>query len=516
MVNYVAHSKMDGPSLKRKRSPDTDGPDRKRPTPPVWVKWHNDAFTYAYSGGTVDPPPIPVFAAETEDLADTLAQLDLAITTIAALGGPVVTANVMSLLTRIRARYMRIVETVSDKRPGRAPTDGRPRPNQEAAHRETTHRTCTALLGALRPPVDPENPNDPASRWSVGQCRDAIEPYTEALPGCRAHCDRPLHWFSSAEHTKHIREDGPMMFVNEGSDADFARRIRANPLVTSIVYTFSDLTDAGAAILDDMSVPATHVNFSFSSDLTDETATTLARLEDLQSVNLGGTQLTDTGVEALSHLAKLTTLDLKHTPITDKAIEHLHALSTLTSLKIASVGVLTDAVGGHLAAITTLTDLSIYGMNALTDAGVEAMSALPNLWTLSLSLCPSLTDMSARHVATMLTLHELNFTNMVGLTDAGVDHIATLPALTKLNLRACLRLTDASATHLASSKTLRTIDLSYCTNLTDETLKTLKLDDYPPFDVKMFGTSMSPGLKAAANYSNANPDLQLFPFRFSF
>lgn len=137
----------------------------------------------------------------------------------------------------------------------------------------------------------------------------------------------------------------------------------------------------------------------------DEVMPAVARLEDLQELNLWGTRVGAHGLALLALRPGLRRLILP--------------------------GAVGDLAMGHVAALLQLRELDCAG-TAITDAGLRALSRLPSLTRLSL-WGTRVTDAGLWHLAHFPSLRDLDLGG-TAVTDGGLAALASLP-LRSLSLR---------------------------------------------------------------------------------
>lgn len=103
----------------------------------------------------------------------------------------------------------------------------------------------------------------------------------------------------------------------------------------------------------------------------------LKDLNNVQWLNLGGTDITDEGLPHLKELTSLTRLHLEKTAVSDAGLEHLSGLENLTYLNLYQTAV-TDAGLIHLKSLKKLKNLYLW-QTEVTPAGVEELQeSLPD------------------------------------------------------------------------------------------------------------------------------------------
>ena len=107
----------------------------------------------------------------------------------------------------------------------------------------------------------------------------------------------------------------------------------------------------------------TYLDFSFSkTPITDESLKDVAKLQNLEELNLRSTDITDAGLKGVAKLQKLTKLNLEYTQITDEGLKDVAKLQKLGYLNLK--------------------------FTRITDEGLQDVAKLKNLATLFLSTTP--------------------------------------------------------------------------------------------------------------------------------
>jgi len=137
------------------------------------------------------------------------------------------------------------------------------------------------------------------------------------------------------------------------------------------------------------------------------------------AIGLGGTGMTNVGLKELARLQNLQALDLSHTKVTDAGLKQLAVLKNLHSLDLGASAV-TDAGLKQLAGVKSLQKL-YFGSTAVTDAGVKELAVLKDLQTLYL-YNTKVTDAALKELAGFKKLQSLLITKTKA-TDKGVAEL---------------------------------------------------------------------------------------------
>jgi hypothetical protein len=120
-----------------------------------------------------------------------------------------------------------------------------------------------------------------------------------------------------------------------------------------------------------------------TSSVTDAGFAHLAGLEKLNSLQITAPQLTDAGLEHLAGLTNLEDLWLPDSKITGPGLSHLTGLSELKSVALDNAPV-TDAGLVYLAQLRKLEDLGLSGTK-VTDGGIKYFEGHPTLKSIGLT-----------------------------------------------------------------------------------------------------------------------------------
>lgn len=188
-----------------------------------------------------------------------------------------------------------------------------------------------------------------------------------------------------------------------------------------------------------------------SSQLTDAGLRHLARMPQLEHLELAGVNVTDKGLDVLRHLPNLRVFEMNwHRGISDAGVANLRFCERLERVDLmgSAVG---DGVVEALAGKTRLRDFK--SGRLLTDRGLRA---LPDLRALeSLLVDGPFSDDGLGALAALTHLKDLDlFWHVTGMTSAGFAHLAALPKLQSLGADGKLS-DDEAMRHYAAMPTLR-------------------------------------------------------------
>jgi Leucine-rich repeat (LRR) protein len=221
----------------------------------------------------------------------------------------------------------------------------------------------------------------------------------------------------------------------------------------------------------------------------------LARLPDLERLDLSHTRIsdegmlnlkpapkirdlklfysewiTDQGMTAIKQWKHLKRLDLRGTRISDGTIEVVSGLTGIEALDIAQTEV-TDIGLENLITLVNLRELAV-GRGRLSNVGLVVLRMLPTLTSLDLSGArPTPPDTPAGRgegsdipEETLKAIEELKELRTVylgysAITSDGLRTLSSLEKVEKLGLQGCSRVDDAALAELARWKSLKYVDL---------------------------------------------------------
>jgi hypothetical protein len=196
-----------------------------------------------------------------------------------------------------------------------------------------------------------------------------------------------------------------------------------------------------------------------SARLNDDTAKSLASLEQLEKFFANGAELTDDGFKAFAGWKNLKSFGLDHwgwyapghlpqKGALGPGLAHLASCTQLESLRLGGCRV-DNRVTLAIAQIKSLQSVDLQHTYAVSDEGIRALQALPKLRIVKLSpqFSPRITDASLAALGEIKTLEEIEI-NETWLTYAqGFTHLQKLASLKKIVLTKVIA-TEADITHL--------------------------------------------------------------------
>jgi Leucine-rich repeat (LRR) protein len=143
-------------------------------------------------------------------------------------------------------------------------------------------------------------------------------------------------------------------------------------------------------------------------NINDEQADVIAKLENLEWMELDNAELADSSLKFFSGLKKLRYLSLNHNEeITDEGLRHLTSLN--------------------------LFFLDLSGCKGITNDGLEVLSNLTTLRHLALRDCDGITEEGFEHLRKLTNLQELSVSSE-NINGFGLVHLKKLPHLKHLGI----------------------------------------------------------------------------------
>jgi Leucine-rich repeat (LRR) protein len=227
-------------------------------------------------------------------------------------------------------------------------------------------------------------------------------------------------------------------WITDGDLIELARL----PQLERLDLSRTRITDQGLAYLKS-ATNLREVNLAYAEKIGDPAHAVVKQWKNLRRLNLRGTVIADETAASAAALPHLEVLDIADTIVGDVGME---ALATAQSLKELSIGNIRMGEAGFqsLRQFTTLNVLDLSGRRHqgpanISDRGMEAIAALRQLRVLKLGH----TKFSSKA-----------FAALVGLT-----------SLERLGLEFCPEVNDEALKQLSAAKNLRWVDL-YGTKVT--------------------------------------------------
>ena len=277
------------------------------------------------------------------------------------------------------------------------------------------------------------------------------------------------------------------------------------------------ITDASVKIIAQAFPDLSSLDVSRNPLLTDASAKEIAKLKQLEVLNLLFCNFSEFGIMSIATLPKLKALDIRSNPISDGGMGVLAKMPSLRSLKhrgsVSDTGIkaltqakgldnleiqdfkITGQSGQYIRQLENLTSLIVFRcekfdtsgvlalkglkLNRLTlrglpvdDAAMEVFRDLPTLKRLYLNELFSVTDAGILNLAYLKDLEELDIWG-IPITNQSLDTITKLPSLKKLWLRAT-DITDEGLEKLLTMPQLETVRLVDNIHVTPAMLQKLK------------------------------------------
>lgn len=181
-------------------------------------------------------------------------------------------------------------------------------------------------------------------------------------------------------------------------------------------------------------------------ELTPRTLDAVARLSELQSVTLWGTNVSDAEILRLLPLKHLLSIDLSYTNVTGNVLTTLSRMPQLAIINLEGCQV-DDKHLEQLSGLERLITLRLAKTN-VTDKGLKHIEKLKNLIQLDLSAC-EVSDDGLRSLGHMPKIRHLWLSKTIRygqddrseLTDGCIDYLASLTTLIDLQI-ASSRISD--------------------------------------------------------------------------
>jgi Leucine-rich repeat (LRR) protein len=184
----------------------------------------------------------------------------------------------------------------------------------------------------------------------------------------------------------------------------------------------------------------------YSEWITDQGMTAIKQWKHLKRLDLRGTRISDGTLELISGLTGIEALDIAHTEVTDIGLENLITLVNLRELAV--------------------------GRGRLSNSGLVALRMLPTLTFLDLSGArptppdaptgkgegPGIPEETLKAIQELKELRVL-YLGYSAITPDGLRTLSSLDKVEKLGLQGCRRIDDAALAELAKWKGLRYVDL---------------------------------------------------------
>ena len=213
--------------------------------------------------------------------------------------------------------------------------------------------------------------------------------------------------------------------------------------------------------------PATKIrelSLYYSEQITDQGMTAIKEWKALKRLQLRGTRISNGTLEIVSHLPQLESLDIANTQITESGMEYLLALTSLKELALGR-GRLGEADLSFLRMLPSLTELDLSGAKPQPpDMGGKRVRRIPPT--------PPMPQKTLDALANLKNLRRLKL-GYSGISAEDLNELSKLPSVERLGLEACPRVDDEAVGILAKWKSLKDVDLQ-ATHVTPQGVATLR------------------------------------------
>lgn len=220
------------------------------------------------------------------------------------------------------------------------------------------------------------------------------------------------------------------------------------PNLQRLDLSHTRITDEGMLHLK----PASQIeelNLYYAEWVTDQGMTAIKNWKKLKRLNVRGTRIANGTLEIVSNMPQLEALDISNSQITDNGMD---MLITLTNLKELALGQGRGSAAdlGFLRVLTTLTSLDIGGAKPTPpDMGGRKTGRDP---------APPLPENTIKAMAELKELRVLRM-GYTGVSTANLKALTVLQNVEKLGLQECPRVDDAALAELRNWKSLKYLDL---------------------------------------------------------
>ena len=183
----------------------------------------------------------------------------------------------------------------------------------------------------------------------------------------------------------------------------------------------------------------------YSEWITDQGLTAIKDWKHLKRLDVRGTRISDGTLEIVSHMTGLEALDIAQTEVTDLGLENLISLVNLKELSLGR-GRLSNSGLVALRMLPTLTYLDLSGAKATPpdSANSRAGSGMP--------------EETLKAIAELKDLRVL-YLGFSAISKDGLRTVGSLEKVEKLGLQGCSRINDAALVELAKWKSLKYLDV---------------------------------------------------------
>jgi Leucine-rich repeat (LRR) protein len=205
------------------------------------------------------------------------------------------------------------------------------------------------------------------------------------------------------------------------------------------------------------------LNLYYAEQITDQGMSAIKEWKMLKRLDLRGTRISNGTLEILSHMPQLEALGIANTQVTDSGMEYLTSLTNLKELALgrSRVG---EADLSFLRMLPSLTQLDLSGARPIPpDMGnkrrrIPPPSVMPQKTVDALAELPNLRKLKVGYS---------------GISSSDLKELSKLQNVSRLGLEACPRVDDSAVAVLTQWKSLRYVDLQ-ATQITPQGVETLR------------------------------------------
>jgi len=198
----------------------------------------------------------------------------------------------------------------------------------------------------------------------------------------------------------------------------------------------------------------------YSEWITDQGLTAIKEWKHLRRLDVRGTRISDGTLEIVSRMPQLEALDIAHTEVTDVGLDHLITLVNLKELSLGR-GRLSNAGLVMLRMLPQLTYLDLSGARPTPPDNPQGRGAAAGVPEETLKAIAELKDLRVLY---------LGFS---AIAPDGLRTLGSLDRVEKLGLQGCSRVDDSALAELIRWKSLKYLDVQE-TPVTEKGLETFR------------------------------------------
>jgi hypothetical protein len=184
----------------------------------------------------------------------------------------------------------------------------------------------------------------------------------------------------------------------------------------------------------------------YSEWITDQGLTAIKVWKQLRRLDVRGTRISDGTLEIVGHMPQLEALDIAHTEVTDVGLDQLITLTNLKELSLGR-GRLSNAGLVMLRMLPQLTYLDLSGARPTPPDNPQGRGAAAGIPEETLKAIAGLQELRVLY---------LGFS---AITVGGLHTLNSLDRVERLGLQGCSRIDDAALAELIQWKGLKSLDL---------------------------------------------------------